>query len=305
MPRPPLTGRPAASLIELLVAIGVLGLLVGLTASAVQGVRAAAARMVCASNLRQIGLASLNYEASHGTLPPAGARWPARRGRTPVGWPLILLPELDQEPLWSSARAAYREERYGIQTPPHVGLATVVKVYTCPADGRLSAPITADGYTAAYLSYAGVSGGGTRPPNGGSWLNGAMGMRAGRIRLTDVTDGASQTLFFGERPPGGVRLAGNWYTRTMPDPGWQADGYNRRLTLMAQSDEPDNVCRPPFRFGPGRVDNRCDTHHFWSLHPGGANFALCDGSVRFLPYSAADILPALATRAGGEVVAPD
>jgi prepilin-type processing-associated H-X9-DG protein len=46
--------------------------------------------------------------------------------------------------------------------------------------------------------------------------------------------------------------------------------------------------------------------HFWSLHPGGANFAFCDGSVRFLPYSANDILPALATRAGGEVaVLPD
>jgi prepilin-type processing-associated H-X9-DG protein len=46
--------------------------------------------------------------------------------------------------------------------------------------------------------------------------------------------------------------------------------------------------------------------HFWSPHPGGANFALADGSVRFLPYAANDVLPALATRAGGEVAAvPD
>ena len=44
---------------------------------------------------------------------------------------------------------------------------------------------------------------------------------------------------------------------------------------------------------------------FWSLHPGGANFAFADGSVKFLRYSAADILPALATRAGGEAVPSD
>ena len=40
---------------------------------------------------------------------------------------------------------------------------------------------------------------------------------------------------------------------------------------------------------------------FWSLHPGGANFAFADGSVRFLPFAADSVLPALATRAGGEV----
>ena len=50
----------------------------------------------------------------------------------------------------------------------------------------------------------------------------------------------------------------------------------------------------------------CDSLHFWSPHPGGANFAFADGSVRFLSYSADTILPALATRAGGEtVVLPD
>jgi prepilin-type processing-associated H-X9-DG protein len=42
--------------------------------------------------------------------------------------------------------------------------------------------------------------------------------------------------------------------------------------------------------------------HYWSLHPGGAHFAMCDGSVHFLSYSADKILPALATRAGGEAV---
>ncbi len=310
MPCPLVTRRPAASLIELLVVVGVLGVLVGLTASAVQAVRGAAARLSCANNLRQIAIAAQNYESAHGALPPGYDWWPADRPPAIlVPWPLVLLPDLDHGPLWASARAAYRQERYGIRRSPHVGLATVVKVYACPADGRTAGPITdADGWTAAYLSYAGVAGGGValNPVNGAARPDGAMGTLKTGTRLTGVTDGTSQTLLYGERPPGGLRLANNWYTATLADPGWQADGYNRGTVLMAQSDEPANVCRPPFRFGPGRVDNRCDTHHFWSLHPGGANFALCDGSVRFLAYSAADLLPAMATRASGEVVAlPD
>jgi prepilin-type processing-associated H-X9-DG protein len=55
----------------------------------------------------------------------------------------------------------------------------------------------------------------------------------------------------------------------------------------------------------GDFDNEWHSFHFWSLHPGGANFAFADGSVRFLAYSANTILPALATRAGGEVVGND
>jgi len=57
---------------------------------------------------------------------------------------------------------------------------------------------------------------------------------------------------------------------------------------------------PAFR--PGRINDACDVNHFWSLHAGGANFAFADGSVRFLRYSSSEVMPALATRAGGEVI---
>ena len=57
----------------------------------------------------------------------------------------------------------------------------------------------------------------------------------------------------------------------------------------------------PYSFELGSFTNQCDTLHFWSPHPGGANFAFADGSVHFLRYSADSIMPALATRAGGEV----
>lgn len=63
-------------------------------------------------------------------------------------------------------------------------------------------------------------------------------------------------------------------------------------------------CPPgPYHFQPGRLDQPCDLFHFWSLHAGGANFLFADGSVHFLAYSADDILPALATRSGGEAIA--
>ena len=56
----------------------------------------------------------------------------------------------------------------------------------------------------------------------------------------------------------------------------------------------------PYRYGPGQFENMCDVFHYWSPHPGGANFAFCDGSVKFLSYDADAILPALASRAGRE-----
>jgi prepilin-type processing-associated H-X9-DG protein len=63
-------------------------------------------------------------------------------------------------------------------------------------------------------------------------------------------------------------------------------------------------CPPgPYDYVKGRMGEMCSTTlHFWSYHPGGANSALCDGSIRLIPYTANDILPALATRAGNEVV---
>jgi prepilin-type processing-associated H-X9-DG protein len=58
-------------------------------------------------------------------------------------------------------------------------------------------------------------------------------------------------------------------------------------------------------FQPGRVDDPCDQVHYWSLHPGGSNFLFADGSVRFLSYDADSVLPALATRDGGETISGD
>jgi prepilin-type N-terminal cleavage/methylation domain-containing protein/prepilin-type processing-associated H-X9-DG protein len=302
-------GRPhrrAFTLLEVCVALALLGLLVGLSLPAVQRVRASAARASCQDRLRQVGIGLHGYEAAHGHLPPDHARPPG--GPLPpmyyAPWTTFLYPHLDQQPLWAATEAAFRQfPREVDRVPPHVGFRTPVTVFACPADARLILPLESPfGFTAAYAGYVGVVG-----------HDGAEGMMMHwqpGTRLTHVRDGNSQTVMVGERPPPAGLQAGLLYT-----------AHQQVLAAPETTDAgPDNVmmvvegltqatrCRPTlgpgnvaaFYYGPGRLDNPCDKFHFWSLHPGGANWLFGDGAVRFLPYTARDLLPALATRAGGE-----
>jgi prepilin-type processing-associated H-X9-DG protein len=106
----------------------------------------------------------------------------------------------------------------------------------------------------------------------------------------------------GERPPSSDGAAGWWYG------GWgQAKEGSADMVLGVEEQyaSPYYVvdCPPgPYLFAPGGLNDTCATFHFWSLHPGGANFLFADGSVHFLHYDAAPIMPALASRAGGEAV---
>src|SRR5262249_42670158 len=123
-----------------------------------------------------------------------------------------------------------------------------------------------------------------------------------KVRLTDITDGTSNTILVGERPPS----PDFWY-------GWWYAGYGQAGTgsidMLLGARERNygggyvaQFPSRPHHFQPGNIREQCDVFHFWSLHSGGANFVFGDGSVQFLAYSADSILPALATRASGEVV---
>lgn len=289
-------GRTGFSLIEALVVIGLIGLLLGLLLPAVQMVRGAASRMSCQNNLHQIGLACHMYHDSQGTLPPGQGFLAGPRSQI-VPWGVLLLPFIEQEALWRQTLAAYATEPVGYINPPHVGLATVIKTYSCPSDGRVKSSITDDqGYTASYGSYQGVSGG-TRNDGAMPWPRG--------VRLSEFLDGTSQTLLIGERPPPGRLFAGSWYTLDIADLSWMLDEYShgaRRGAMPVYWEKDVSWCHGPFWFGPGRVENPCDCNHFWSLHPGGANFVFTDGSVRFISYSAVPVMVSLGTRAAGEVI---
>jgi prepilin-type processing-associated H-X9-DG protein len=303
------------SLVETLVVIGVLGVLIGLLVPAVQHVRASASRAACQNNLKQIGVALQNYESAHGRLPPQPYPKPpsGQLSNNPnqlLSWRALILPQVEQSALWESAVRACQTEVYPFRNPPHVGYATVVPLYVCPADGRLRSPLRhPSGDEAAFTSYIGVAGYLTIVPP--VYDPGALGVPAvPGPRMTDITDGTSQTVLAGERPPPSSPQAGRWYGRVLNGDGTipHVGPDEAMLVNPPNMMSPDDFeCRMAgARYGPGRIDNPCDRYHFWSLHPTGANWLFADGSVRFLPYSAREILPALATRAAGEVVAlPD
>jgi prepilin-type processing-associated H-X9-DG protein len=106
----------------------------------------------------------------------------------------------------------------------------------------------------------------------------------------------------GERPPSADLAFGWWYT----DGGSGRGGSTTVLLGVREivGIRDARMCGSSrASFGPGSVWNQCDKYHFWSFHSGGAHFLFADGAVRFVSYSAADVLPALATRHGGEPVA--
>jgi prepilin-type processing-associated H-X9-DG protein len=297
--------RPAISLIELLVVLGILGILVGLLVPAVQQARGAAARLSCQSRLRQVALALHGHHDAAGAFPVGedtvskGTGDGTLRG---LSWRAKILPFVDSQPLAEQAARALMQDRVPWHDPPHRGLSTVVPLYTCPADSRVAAPQRGpDGILAAYCSYLGVAGS----------LRGADGVLPDgyAVRIADITDGTSQTVMVGERPPSARLDSGWWYCShgSFTIGGRVVAGFYAHNLILNAETLSTYDCHAPqpegrFLFGPGRIDNQCDMYHFWSLHPGGASFAFADGSVRFLSYSARSVLRQLASRNGGEVV---
>ncbi len=288
--------RRAFTLIELLVAIAIISVLIGLLLPAVQKVRQAAARMSCQNNLKQIGLALHHFHDIDAAFPTGVTS--ARPGEPypRMAWPARLLPFLEQEPLWRATDGAYQYQPVPFVNPPHVGFGTPVRVFSCPMDGRTSDPQpTHQNLRAALTSYVGVLGTTYDRTDGVLHVD-------SRVRIADILDGTSNTIMVGERPPS----ADCWY-------GWWYAGFGQAGTgsgdMLLGARERNfggpyvSGCPPgPYRFQAGRLSEQCDLFHFWSLHPGGAHFLFADGSVRFLAYDADAILPALATRAGGETV---
>ena len=207
-----------------------------------------------------------------------------------------MLPFVEQDAVWRQSLEAYAQSPSDFTKSPHP-LGTAIKIYGCPSDGRVSQPQLARGtYTVGLTSYVGMSGTRTARRYG-------MLFRNSTIRHTDVTDGSSNTLFVGERPPSTDYWFGWWYA------GFRASGVESvDMILGADDPSPANDAyvpdcgHSPGGFKPGRFDSMCSAFHYWSPHSGGGNFLFVDGSVRFLNYSANAVFKQLATRAGGDAV---
>jgi prepilin-type N-terminal cleavage/methylation domain-containing protein len=295
----PTEQRCGLTLLEVLVVIAIIGVLIGLLVPAVQRVRDAAMRTHCTNNLRQIGLALQQYHDTQGSLPP-GMSYRDGTDRYPfMSWHTRILPFLEQQALWTNAQEAYALDRSFYDNPPHTNRTVVVSLFCCPADPRtLSVQLLSDGQRVTFTDYLGVEGKNQFRPNGVLYLDSAVSLR-------DISDGTSNTLCVGERPPSADGILGWWYAGEGQSKDGSADMVLGVRELNMGTFAP-NCPLGPYSFGPGRPKNQCDAFHFWSLHIGGSHFLLADGSVHFLSYSAAPIMPALATRNGGEAVSlPD
>jgi prepilin-type N-terminal cleavage/methylation domain-containing protein/prepilin-type processing-associated H-X9-DG protein len=279
------------TLLELLVVIAIVGIVIGLTLPAIQRVRDRAAQTVCRNNLRQMGLALHQYHDAKHLFPP-GTRG-RRDERFPFqSWQASLLPWLEQDALWHQMVEAYTKERV-FWKPIHTPMrASVVRLYICPADGRTIGYPQPENWPSAFSHYMGVAGAATY---------GGMLYIDSRVSMSLVSDGTSNTLFVGERPPSPDDRFGWWYAGIGQLGNGSADAFllvrERNQTFRAPT-----CPNGPYHFGPGEADDQCDMFHFWSQHIGGAHFLFVDGSVRFLRYDADALMPALATRAGRETV---
>ncbi|HEY7313712.1 MAG TPA: DUF1559 domain-containing protein [Gemmataceae bacterium] len=308
--------RRGFTLIELLVVIAIIAVLIGLLLPAVQKVREAANRAQCLNNLKQIALAAHNFHNDRGKF-PTGTRPPVYVGDRPTRgtnlW-VELLPYFEQDNLYKMWD--HYDNRNNGTGGRNATQAQVIKVLFCPSD-PLPEPISELAVAAAprwtwgfygLSSYGGNAGKRSflagDPPSYPRLTRDGIFWVHSCVPLTDITDGSSNTLLFGERfhydpewdrrSPWSASIAyvGRW--------GYVANpvGVMGQITLHTAA--PIN-----YRVPPGgdisTLENRACS--FGSGHPGGANFAFADGSVRFL----SDRIPLqtlqdLSTRAGGEVV---
>lgn len=291
--------RRGLTLVELLVVIAIIGVLAGMLLPAVQRAREAANRRSCSNKLAQLGLGLQQFHDVHLKFPPGQVKGPLpEAGVVQVvnhGWGPFVLPFIEQRPLadqyhWDVSVSAPLNQPV---------VSTQLELFQCPS-ARANRYFV-DGPSS---TYGGKSACGDYAP---TWYVDAVlvgGDNRGILtpncmtRMAEITDGASNTILLTEdagRPA--LWLAGKKVPGSVDGGPWAAF----KSGIILQGSSLDGVQRP----GPCAL-NCTNDHEAYSFHPGGANAVFADRSVHFLNAEMnIQILAALVTRAGGEVVSDD
>jgi prepilin-type N-terminal cleavage/methylation domain-containing protein/prepilin-type processing-associated H-X9-DG protein len=328
------------TLVELLVVIAIIGVLVALLLPAIQAAREAARRTQCQSSLRQLALGCINYESNNGSLPPGGITNGSLGTLSGAGWSIYVLPFVEQQALYDSYDFDEPNEA-SVDVDKDGKVNSFLRnsnpqVFDCPSDEETELndnPASGPGSSTTYNrgSYRGNAGlctvqsgafwdssgeqsqtfaheRGPLPgigrmlvspfdPSKGEKANAPWSLTS-PVELSEIADGTSNTMLLGEKAHTGLLIESRrrrtfWaYTYT---------SYQRSVTFLQTRSiisDYDRCLQIDGDFG----DNPCK-RSWGSLHPGGLNIAMCDGSLQFIPESIdVFVLGAISTIAGEETL---
>jgi prepilin-type N-terminal cleavage/methylation domain-containing protein len=295
--------RPGFTLVELLVVIGIIGLLLALLLPAIQSARSAARKTECANQLRQIALAAKVFANTKGGFPSS--------------WRTEILYYLEEKGLFDS----FPKNSLGKVDLFNIPLDTDVRIYRCPANpergSRLSDhfkdAIPNGGRDSFVYDYSSINT--VRPsPSGTSLGNPAMsgisdaGVEAGITPARRFKDGLSKTILLREMSggPSGYIMGVKQETQSNErKEWWKADSTNLIAAKSDGSPVKNTTEGPPASdpYAWACAVNCNNISSLYSHHAAGVNIVMCDASTHFLAEDIdARIVPALATRDGKETV---